>query len=287
MPGWIKVYRDLLDKPIWIESTPEQKTILITLLMMVNHHKKDWEWQGRPYSVKPGQAITSLESICQRCGRGVSIQNVRTALKRFEQFGFLTNESTNRNRLITISNWGIYQNGEDEPTSKLTDDQQATNKQLTTNKNHKEIKKEKEVKKASCRKSVIYTENSIPLQLSLRLLEHIRKNNAGFKEPNLQNWSDVFRLMMERDKRSEEQIACLIDWCQQDSFWKSNILSPAKLRKHFDQLVLKIQPRNQMEKQKKGTQQFSISRPSHWERPKALTKEEKNNLKKLEGEMPF
>lgn len=287
MQGWIKIHRDLLNKPIWLESTTEQKTILITILMMVNHQKKDWEWQGRPYSVKSGQVITSLESISQKCGKGVSIQNVRTALKRFEKFGFLTNKSTNRNRLITITNWGLYQNNVDESTSNLTGEQQATNNQLTTNKNHKDIKNEKEIKKPYCRKSEIFSENSIPFQLSLRLLKNIRKNNAEFKEPNLQNWSDVFRLMMERDRRSEEQIAYLIDWCQQDSFWKSNILSPAKLRKHFDQLFLKIQSGKQVKKQNKGTQQFSINRPNHWETPKALTKEERNNLKKLEGEMPF
>lgn len=29
MAGWIKVYRDLLDKPIWTGSTPEQKIVLI------------------------------------------------------------------------------------------------------------------------------------------------------------------------------------------------------------------------------------------------------------------
>ena len=48
MAGWIKVHRDLLDKPIWIESTPEQKTILITLLMMVNHQKKSGSGKGNP-----------------------------------------------------------------------------------------------------------------------------------------------------------------------------------------------------------------------------------------------
>lgn len=41
MQGWIKLHRELLDKPIWTESTPEQKTILITLLMMANHTKKN------------------------------------------------------------------------------------------------------------------------------------------------------------------------------------------------------------------------------------------------------
>ncbi|EPF5050210.1 hypothetical protein ACSSTF_004802, partial [Escherichia coli] len=91
--GWIKLYRQLLAKPIWQESTPEQKVILITLLSMANHEEREWEWQGAPYKANPGQFVTSLESIRKKCGKGISLQNVRTALKRFEKYGFLTNES--------------------------------------------------------------------------------------------------------------------------------------------------------------------------------------------------
>jgi hypothetical protein len=30
-------------------------------------------------------------------------------------------------------------------------------------------------------------------------------------------------------------------WCQDDDFWKANIMSPAKLRKQYDQLRLAAQ----------------------------------------------
>ena len=56
----------------------------------------------------------------------------------------------------------------------------------------------------------------------------------------MQNWANDVRLMMERDKRTEKQIAYVIDWCQSNSFWKSNILSISKLRERFDQLVIQI-----------------------------------------------
>ncbi len=32
--------------------------------------------------------VTSLESIKRKCGKGISMQNVRTALKRFENTNF-------------------------------------------------------------------------------------------------------------------------------------------------------------------------------------------------------
>lgn len=138
--GWIKLHRQLLDKAIWHESTPEQKVILITLLMMANHEEKEWEWKGQKYKAKPGQFITSLPQIAKECGKGITVQNVRTALKRFEKYDFLTDESTNRNRLITIKNWGFYQARGKELTDNLTGNQQAANRQLTANKNDKNDK---------------------------------------------------------------------------------------------------------------------------------------------------
>lgn len=145
--GWVSVYRELLEKPIWITSTPEQKTILMTLMLMANHKDAEWEFKGEKFTVKKGQMITSLESIVLKCGKGVTIQNVRTALVRFEKYGFLTNESTNKNRLITLVNWEVYQHKEDEPNKQtnkqLTSNQQATNKQLTTNNNVITIENEK------------------------------------------------------------------------------------------------------------------------------------------------
>lgn len=145
--GWIKLHRDLKDKPIWQSSTPEQKTILVTLLMMANHKENQWEWKGMPFKAKAGEFITSLENIATECGKGVSVQNVRTALKRFEKYEFLTKESTKQNTRINIVNWGVYQSNEIETNietnKQLTDSQHTANKQLTTNKNDKECKNEK------------------------------------------------------------------------------------------------------------------------------------------------
>ncbi|HDM9108145.1 TPA: DnaD domain-containing protein [Listeria monocytogenes] len=137
--GWVKLHRDLKEKPIWRSSTPEQKTILVTLLMMANHKENEWEWMGKPFKAKPGEFVTSIKSITEECGKGISSQNVRTALKRFENYGFLTKESTKVNTLINIVNWGVYQDSENKSNTlankQLTNDSQTANKQLTTNKN--------------------------------------------------------------------------------------------------------------------------------------------------------
>lgn len=156
--GWIKLYRELLDKVIWKDSSPEQKVILITLLLMANHTESEWEWKGDRFHCSPGQFRTSLESIATACGKGISIQNVRTALKKFERFGFLTNESTKTGRLITLCDWDLYQTPEEEHNkaspSPVTKHQQTTNRQLTPNKNDKNEKNEKKERSKAASTSV-------------------------------------------------------------------------------------------------------------------------------------
>ena len=150
--GWIKLYRCLMDKPIWLNSTPEQINILFAILMLANHEGKEWEWKGKKFKVNSGQFITSSTKLAEKCGVGITRQNVRTALKRFEKLGFLTYESTKSGILITIVNWGIYQGEGDAPNQEanqdLTKTQPRPNQDLTTNKNDKNVRM-KEIYKVS------------------------------------------------------------------------------------------------------------------------------------------
>ena len=131
--GFIALHRKLLDSPIWQVTTVEQKVILITLLLMANHSEKKWYWQGEEFICQPGQFITSLPNIVKACGNGLTVQNVRTALKKFENMNFLTDQSTKTGRLITIVNWQVYQGKRDvdnrQPNSQLTESQQTPNRQ--------------------------------------------------------------------------------------------------------------------------------------------------------------
>jgi len=83
--------------------------------------------------------------------------------------------------------------------------------------------------------------NIVTAPIHKELAEYLAKriNDNGSKLPNVTHtWINDIRLMMDIDKRTEEQIRYIIDWCQNDSFWRSNILSPSKLRAKFDQLRL-------------------------------------------------
>ncbi len=135
LSGWIKIHRELIDKPIWVLSTPGQCKVLITLLMMVNWQPRKWEWKGLPFECQPGQCVTSLASVAERAG--VTIQTVRGALLKFKKYDFATYETTKTGRLITICNWERYQDIEDTPQHST---QQSDNKATTTNEEVKKLK---------------------------------------------------------------------------------------------------------------------------------------------------
>lgn len=74
------------------------------------------------------------------------------------------------------------------------------------------------------------------------LLDHLdqRIQSNGAKKPSRTKSNiDAMRLLIDRDNRTPEQIHRVIDWATADSFWKSNILSAAKLREKFDQLLMR------------------------------------------------
>lgn len=77
------------------------------------------------------------------------------------------------------------------------------------------------------------------LRACKQLADHMVANGA--KEPNINDaWLTEMDKLNRIDGRAWEDIEAVIDWCQRDSFWRTNILSPAKLRKQFDQLKLKM-----------------------------------------------
>lgn len=87
--------------------------------------------------------------------------------------------------------------------------------------------------------------DSDPYLLAKFLENNITENNPKFpkSESQRQRWAKDFDLMIRRDKIDEDDIAEVIEWCQRDNFWRSNILSGKKLREKYQQLRMKIESR--------------------------------------------
>ena len=71
------------------------------------------------------------------------------------------------------------------------------------------------------------------------IYKRLLSKNPNHKKPNFDTWANDIRKMREIDNRSHKEICILFEWSFNDEFWSSNILSPAKLRDKFDQLLIK------------------------------------------------
>lgn len=136
MTGWVKLHRKMLDWE-WYDD-PNTFRLFITLIMMANHADKKW----RGATIKKGSMITGLYSLSKKTG--LSVSQLRTSINKLILTGEVTSKTSNKYRVITISNWEVYQQDDKQDDKQLTDKSQASDKQVTTNKNDKELKNDKE-----------------------------------------------------------------------------------------------------------------------------------------------
>lgn len=126
-----------------------------------------------------------------------------------------------------------------------------------------------------------FAKDSIEILLSERLFTHMKRRNPGYRVPNFQKWAVYVEKMLRIDKRNQDHIKEVIDWCQKDDFWQNNILSTEKLREKFDKLVLK---KNREESGITQTSKSSISEAKYLERQNAHAKRQTaNNDTELPG----
>lgn len=136
MSGWIKLHRQFKDWEWYNKS--EMVHLFIHCLVKANF--KDGNFQG--IEVKKGSFITSIKHLSDETN--ISIQTIRTCLKKLQLTNEIEVKSTSKLTKITICKYDSYQFESDEANKQLTNNQQTTNKQLTTIEERKERKEEKE-----------------------------------------------------------------------------------------------------------------------------------------------
>ena len=82
------------------------------------------------------------------------------------------------------------------------------------------------------------------------IFSKVQEIDAKAKRPNLESWANEVRLMRERDNRSRDDILDIFIFANTHSFWRTNILSPSKLREKFTTLLAqKTRPINEVNQQ--------------------------------------
>ena len=107
--GWFKVHRKLMESPMWRNSSPAHKAVVMTILASAMFEEHDW-WDsdsGECVRLKPGQFTTSNRALAANAD--VSVSAVKHALTRLVAQGFIHRTARHRYSLITVCNWTYYQ----------------------------------------------------------------------------------------------------------------------------------------------------------------------------------
>jgi len=129
MEGWVKFHRKIEEWEWYTDSNTFR--VFFHLVLKANHKPNKW----RGVDIDKGQLITSRDKLAEQLN--LSVQQVRTSLKKLEKTKEITIKATNKYTLVTIENYTIYQTKEEKVTSKTTNEQPSNNHQVTTNKNEK------------------------------------------------------------------------------------------------------------------------------------------------------
>ena len=257
--------------------------------------------------LEPGQLLTTvsfIQSGVDPKGKWATEKTVKYALDKLQKLGFLSKKNIksvpkfwcendkkgallnqkrgstkdkkglylNKSRvvqctLITIENWGFYQN-DFEKGALLNQNEGFTYDEMGTyfeekgaitkeciykndiynmsdskesdappgafkgdNNNSNKTTKSSKTKRAT----KVFEENSIEYQLSKKLYQYVLEEKPKTRKPDFQKWSKDFDLILRRDERSLEDLENVIDWIfngdsNNSNFWKKNISSPGALR---------------------------------------------------------
>ena len=146
--GWVKLYRKILDSPVWRARNQAQGRVAITCLLMANHEPARLSIGGEIVELQPGEFWTSLPALADRAR--VSIKQVRNSLVNLQKLNFLADKGTANGRKISIINWASYQiseNQEGRQEGRVGADLGQTDgsKQEGKNERREEVREEKDI----------------------------------------------------------------------------------------------------------------------------------------------
>jgi hypothetical protein len=137
--GWIKLHRAIIDNPR--SSNPEWFSIWLHLLLLATHRPIKMVFGKDVIELKPGQLITSRNSLSKKTGvHRSTVDRILTTMKNEQQ---IEQVSSSVSRLITIVKWNEYQIVEPPSEPQASRERATGEPRASTNKN---IKKKKNIR---------------------------------------------------------------------------------------------------------------------------------------------
>jgi len=130
--GWIKMFRKVQE---W-EFYKDTNVKCVWLHLLINTAYEPTKL-NEDFIIYPGYVVTSVRKLAAETG--LSIQNVRSALKKLETAHQITQTATHKGTVIRLENWAIYQDGATSSTQEVT--HEVTQYKKYNNKNNKNYNK--------------------------------------------------------------------------------------------------------------------------------------------------
>jgi len=106
--GFIALYRSIQEHWLWsADKTTSKFQAWIDLILTVNYQDKKFMFNGKLTEVKRGSWITSIAQLCKRWDWSNS--KVVKFLDELEKDGMIIRKSDAKKTVITIVNYGVYQ----------------------------------------------------------------------------------------------------------------------------------------------------------------------------------
>lgn len=119
--GWVCLHRKLLNNPICEKA--DYLAVWVHLLLMANHKETTFIWNNKKQILKAGQLLTGRKQLSKKTG--VAESQVYKILKYLELEQQIEQQKTTKYTVITIVNWGMYQEKEQQK-------EQQSNNRVTT-----------------------------------------------------------------------------------------------------------------------------------------------------------
>lgn len=142
MEGWIKLHRKLAMNKMWLHDEFTRGQAWVDLLMLANHEDGFIRVRGHRIEIKRGQVGWSQESLAKRWKWSrKKVSNFLQELQEIEQQ--IEQQKNNFSSIITIVNYGLYQQKEQQNEPLEHSKSTAKAQQKNTNKNDKNVKNNK------------------------------------------------------------------------------------------------------------------------------------------------
>lgn len=130
--GWISLYRKTLDNP-FIMKDSDHFAIWCYLLLKVSHKSYKSIFGKDKIILKKGQLIIGRKKIAEDLS--INESKIERVLKCFESEQQIEQQKNTKGRLITILNWGEYQNSEQHFEQQMNNKRTTSEQQMNTNNN--------------------------------------------------------------------------------------------------------------------------------------------------------